>query len=252
MNQAALREESRVLAVMDDCEAADGVDRMRDGRNECVRVRRSLMAAGLVLALGAGGVACASGEEEHADFVGAGEVCGGLFAGPLAEMVEKVTEEKVFFWRDAKGMERTVAALKEGYESGRPWASGDDVCKLVPKGGRLGDDAEIGYSMYAPEDVEDYGPPAGGELYTMGVQSSVRRGGANLYFKCVSPQLDGSDKTPLRIQGGFGRGKSDAPDTREYRNMNMKILHAVTLKLVKELECENNGGLPKTPVLTPK
>lgn len=77
---------------------------------------------------------------------------------PLAEMVEKVTEEKVFFWRDAKGMERTVAALKEGYESGRPWASGDDVCKLVPKGGRLGDDAEIGYSMYAPEDVEDYGP----------------------------------------------------------------------------------------------
>ncbi|MFE7618865.1 hypothetical protein [Streptomyces sp. NPDC057496] len=210
------------------------------------------MAAGLILALGVGGVACASGEEEHADFVGAGEVCGGLFAGPLAEMVEKVTEGKIFFWRDAKGMERTVTALKEGYESGRPWDSGGDVCELVPKGGRLGDGGEIDYSIYDPKDVEDKRLPDGGEFYTMGVRSSVRRGGANLYFECVSSQLKGSGKTPLRIQGGFGRGESGAPDTREYRNMNMTILHAVTLKLVKELGCENNGGLPKTPVLTPK
>ncbi|MFJ8753380.1 hypothetical protein ACIREO_29215 [Streptomyces sp. NPDC102441] len=68
----------------------------------------------------------------------------------------------------------------------------------------------------------------------------------------MSPQLEGSDRTPLRIQGGFGRGKSGAPDTREYRNMNMAILHTMALKLVKELDCENNGGLPKTSVLTPK
>ncbi|MFD7491370.1 hypothetical protein ACFV8T_02975 [Streptomyces sp. NPDC059832] len=60
------------------------------------------------------------------------------------------------------------------------------------------------------------------------------------------------NKTPLRIHGSFGRGESDAPDTREYRNLNMTILHAVSLKLVKELGCENNGGLPKSPVLTPK
>ncbi|MBM7438807.1 hypothetical protein JOC24_002215 [Streptomyces sp. HB132] len=32
----------------------------------------------------------------------------------------------------------------------------------------------------------------------------------------------------------------------------MQILHAMTLKLVKELDCENNGGLPEIPVLTPK
>ncbi|MFF9570203.1 hypothetical protein [Streptomyces sp. NPDC014685] len=215
-------------------------------------MQRSLMATGLVLFLGVGGVACASGEEEHADFVGAGELCGGLFAGPLAEMVEKVTEEKVFFWRDSKGMERTVTALKDGYESGRSWARGGDVCKLVPKGGRLGEDGIISYSIYAPQDVEDDRLPAGEELYTMGVQSSVGRGGAALYFECVSPQLDGSDKVPIRIHGGFGSGNGNSPDTREYRNMNMKILHAVTLKLVKELECESNGGLPKTPVLTPK
>ncbi|MFD9289900.1 hypothetical protein ACFWBV_16745 [Streptomyces sp. NPDC060030] len=175
-----------------------------------------------------------------------------MFAGPTAVMLEKVTGEKVFNWANENGMEKVVAALREGYASGRSWAGGADLCEPDPKGGGLGDEANVSFSMYAPQDVEDERLPAGGELYTMGVQSSVGRGGALLYFECVSPRLEGSDETPLRIQGVFGRGKSDAPDTREYRNMSMTILHTMTLKLVKELDCENNGGLPKTPVLTPK
>ncbi|GGY97011.1 hypothetical protein CP967_21590 [Streptomyces nitrosporeus] len=215
-------------------------------------IRRALTAAGAALLLGAGSVACAADEEEHPQFVGADEVCGGLFAGPTAEMVEKVTEEKVFFWKSDKGMGRVVTALEEGYESGRSWARGGRLCALSPKGARQTDRGGISYSMYAPQDVEDEGLPAGAELYTMGVQSSVRKGGASLYFECTSPRLEGSDRTPLRVYGGFGRGESDAPDNREYRNMNMQILHAVTLKLVKELDCEDNAGLPKTPVLTPK
>ncbi len=32
----------------------------------------------------------------------------------------------------------------------------------------------------------------------------------------------------------------------------MTILHAMALQPVKEPDCQNNGGLPKTPVLTPK
>ncbi|MFG2922525.1 hypothetical protein ACGFYA_13530 [Streptomyces sp. NPDC048305] len=206
----------------------------------------------MALVLGAGSVACGSDEEEHAQFVGADEVCGGLFAGPTAAMLEKVTGDKVFSWANENGMEKVVAALKDGYASGRSWAGGASLCEPDPKGGGLGDEARISFSMYAPQDVEDEGLQAGSELYTMGTQSSVGRGGASLYFECVSPQLKGSDKTPLRIHGGFGRGKSDAPDTREYRNMNMTILHTMALKLVKELDCQNNGGLPKTPVLTPK
>ncbi|MEU1123610.1 hypothetical protein ABZ371_08515 [Streptomyces sp. NPDC005899] len=210
------------------------------------------MAAAMVLALGAGSAACASDEKEPKTFVGADEVCGGVFAGSLADMVEKVTGDKLFFRQSPEGMKRVVAALKEGYASGRTWAGGDTLCELNPKGAEQTDHGGVKYSMYAPQDVEDEGLPAGDELYTMGVQSSVGRGGASLYFECVSPQLEGSDETPLRIHGGFGRGKSDAPDTREYRNMNMRILHAVSLELVKELDCENNGGLPKSPVLTPK
>ncbi|MGW1186634.1 hypothetical protein [Streptomyces sp. NPDC002559] len=210
------------------------------------------MAAGLVMALGAGGVACASEKEEERAFVGAAEVCGDVFAGPLAEMVEKTTGDKLFFAKGSKGMERVVTALKEGYESGNPWAAGDALCLLHPKGAKQTDEGGAYFSMYAPEDVEDEGLPAGYELYTMGVESSVGRGKASIYFECATPRLKGSDKTPLRIHGIFARGESDAPDTREYRNLNMTILHAVSLKLVKELGCENNGGLPKAPVLTPK
>ncbi|WP_405390487.1 hypothetical protein OG596_23160 [Streptomyces sp. NBC_01102] len=216
-------------------------------------MRRWLTAAGLVMVLGAGSVACASEKkEEEKTFVGADEVCGDVFAGPLAEMVEKATGDELFFAESPKGMERVVAALKEGYESGRPWAAGDTLCPLHPKGAKQTDEGGAKFSMYAPQDVEDEGLPTGQELYTMGVQSTVGRGNATIFFECVTPQLKGSDKTPLRIHGGFGRGKSDAPDTREYRNLNMTILHAVSLKLVKEFGCENNGGLPKTPVLTPK
>jgi len=215
-------------------------------------VRRWLISAGLVMSLGAGSVACASEKKDEKIFVGAAEVCGDVFAGPLAEMVEKATGDKAFFVKSPKGMDRVVAALKEGYESGRSWAAGDVLCLLRPKGANQTDDGGAQFSMYAPQDVEDEGLPAGQELYTMGVQSSVGRGNASLYFECVTSQLQGSDTAPLRIHGSFGRGKNDAPDTREYRNLNMTILHAVSLKLVRELGCENNGGLPKSPVLTPK
>ncbi|MEU0129285.1 hypothetical protein [Streptomyces sp. NPDC006289] len=123
----------------------------------------------MVLALGAGGGACASGkepDEEHQAYVGAEEVCGGLFAGPSAEMLEKVTGKKVFGWASGNGMEKVVAALKEGYASDRSWGRGADLCEPDPKGGNLGDKAGISFSIYEPQDVEDERLPAGGELYT--------------------------------------------------------------------------------------
>ncbi len=38
--------------------------------------------------------------------------CGGLFAGPTAAMLEKVTGEKVFARANGNGMEKVVAASK--------------------------------------------------------------------------------------------------------------------------------------------
>ncbi|MFD9499063.1 hypothetical protein [Streptomyces sp. NPDC060035] len=208
-----------------------------------------------MLTTGFGLVSCgADGESEERTFVGAEEACDGLFAGPLAKQVEAVTGDTEFFATGNKGkaMSNVVNALKRGYAAGRSSATGADLCELDPKGGGLGDGAGIKFSMYAPQDVEEPGGPAGAELYTMGKKSEVREGGASLYLECVSPQIKGSEKVPLRIYGGFGRGESDAPDSRRFRNANMEILHAGALALVKELGCERDAGLPETPVLTPK
>lgn len=219
----------------------------------CVRARRLLAAAGLALALGAGGVACGADEKVEEDpFVGAAEVCNGLFAGPLAKKVESVTGNTVFYNQGAKGLDNVVDALKRGYASGRSWAGGATLCRLEPKGGGLRERGGLKFSMYAPQDVGDLRMPAGDELYTMGLQSEVGLGSASLYVECVSPQLKGSAQTPLRILGGFGRGKSDTPDTREFRDANLEILHAASLAVVKELDCENNADLPEKPVLEPR
>ncbi|MFC9246925.1 hypothetical protein ACFT7S_23900 [Streptomyces sp. NPDC057136] len=218
-----------------------------------VRAVRVLAAAGLVLAMGAGGVACGSDEKAEEDpFVGAAEVCDGLFAGPLAKKVESVTGRTVFFRSGTKDLDNVVEALKEGHASGRNWAGGAKLCKLRPKGARVGDGGGLTFSMYARQDVTDPRMADGSELYTMGKRSEVRRQGASIYLECVSPQLKGSSGNPLRIFGSFGRGESDAPDSRESREANLEILHAAALAVVKELDCENNAGLPEKPVLEPR
>ncbi|QNE79381.1 hypothetical protein F0344_22745 [Streptomyces finlayi] len=218
-----------------------------------VRARRLFAVAGLVLVLGAGGVACGSDEKvEEARFVGAGELCNGLFAGPLAKKVESVTGDTVFYNQGTKGLDNVVDALKRGYASGRSWATGAELCRLEPRGGGSRERGGLKFSMYAPQDVGDLRMPAGSELYTMGLQAEVGKGGASLYVECVSPQLKGSEETPLRILGGFGRGKSDTPDTREFRDTNLEILHAASLVVVNKLECENNAGLTEKPVLEPR
>ncbi|MEU5168997.1 MULTISPECIES: hypothetical protein [Streptomyces] len=221
-----------------------------------VRVRRSFVVVGLVLTVSVGLVSCGADEakEEEETFVGADEVCDGLFDGPLARRVEVVTGDTEFFATGAKGkaMSDVVDALKRGYESGRSWATGGDLCELDPKGGRLGEGAGIKFSMYAPQDVEDAKGQAGTELYSMGKRSEVGEKSASLYLECISPQVEGSEEVPLRIHGGFGHGESDAPDNRRFRNANMEILHAGALALVKELDCKDRAGLPETPVLEPK
>ncbi|MFD3742719.1 hypothetical protein [Streptomyces sp. NPDC058629] len=216
------------------------------------RAGRMIAAVGLVLAMGVGGAACGSdGGGEEDPFVGAAEVCNGLFAGPLAKKVESVTGDTVFRRSGPGRMGGVVDALKRGHESGRSWAAGAELCRLSPKGGGLRDRGVLSFSMYAPQDVGDRRLPEGWQLYTMGKQSEVGPGGASLYFECVSPQLKGSENTPLRIRGGFGRGRSDAPDTRELRDANLEILHAASLAVAEELDCKGKAGLPEKPDLRP-
>ncbi|MGW1812644.1 hypothetical protein ACWCQM_03540 [Streptomyces sp. NPDC002125] len=219
------------------------------------RAGRLAAVVGLVVAAGAGLAACGSdaeGKGGDETFVGADKVCGGLFDASLAKKVEAVTTDSEFFASGTGGRDKVVEALTDGYESGRSWATGADLCELSPKGGGAGDGAALKFSMYAPQDVKDLRTAPGTVSYTMGKRSEARATGASLYLECVSPQLKGSEAQPLRIYGGFTVGESDAPDTPETRDANLEILHTGALSVVKELGCEDNAGLPETPDLTPK
>ncbi|MEU9057595.1 hypothetical protein AB0D13_01555 [Streptomyces sp. NPDC048430] len=220
------------------------------------RAGRLAAAVGLVVAAGAGLAACGSdaeaGKGAEETFVGADKVCGGLFGASLAQKVEAVTADSEFFANGTGGRDKVVEALTDGYESGRSWATGADLCELGPKGGGAGDGAAVKFSMYAPQDVKDLRTDPGTVFYTMGKRSEARSTGASLYLECVSPRLKGSETEPLRIYGSFTVGESDAPDTPGTRDANLEILHTGALSVVKELGCENNAGLPETPDLTPK
>ncbi|WP_335941314.1 hypothetical protein [Streptomyces sp. PTD5-9] len=213
------------------------------------RLKRAWCVVGMVVAVGVGAAGC--GKEEPPDYVGAGQVCGGIFAGPLEKTVESVTGGTSFAWTNGKGMQRVVDGLKDAYVSGHRWAIGGQLCQISPKDGGQKSRARINFDMYAPEDL-DGSYSRNGRDYTMGKDSGAAPAGASLYFECVSPEFKGSKENPMRISGGFTHGKATAQKTPEHFAENMKIIHAASLAVAKKLQCENNGGLPEKAVLTPR
>ncbi len=201
-------------------------------------------------------VACGQGGEsgEEKRFVGASEVCDGIFSGALAKKVEFVTGDVLFTGTGTKGrkLEKVVEELKMSYASGREWGTGANLCEMKGKGGGVSNRAVIGFHMYAEQDLENPRKSVSAESYTMGKRSEAGKFGALVYLECVSPQLKGSDATPLRIYGNFTRGKSDVPDARAARDASLEILHAGALAVVKELGCENSAGLPESASVTLK
>ncbi|MFF4080825.1 hypothetical protein ACFYZN_15685 [Streptomyces sp. NPDC001777] len=216
-----------------------------------VRVRRALGVVGLVMALGAAATGCGEAEETP-EYVGTEEACHGVFKGRLAKTVESAMGASSFHWTDPKRLDQVVDALKTGYESGHRWARGDTLCRLTPEGGGRKDRAGITFYMYAPQDVGDFRLPEGGRLYAMGKQAEATPESAALYFECVSPQFKGSKARPMRIQGSLGRPEDRGQRASDPREVSLTMLHAASLFLAKKLQCENNGGLPEKPVLTPK
>ncbi|MFB7189913.1 hypothetical protein ACFCZT_32410 [Streptomyces sp. NPDC056230] len=113
------------------------------------------------------------------------------------------------------------------------------------------DRSKVNFDIYPPQDLNE-GHSNDEHYYTMGKRSGATSAGAFLYFECVSPRLKGSRETPMRIYGSFTHRKATAQNTPEHWAENMKIVHAASLAVAKELQCENDGGLPEEPVLKPR
>lgn len=216
------------------------------------RLKRAWCVVGLVTTFGIGATGCGE-EEEPPRYVGAEETCGGLFKGPLAEKVESVTGTTVFSSTGTEALDRVAEKLKEAYKSRTPWGPGGELCALYPQKRAVRNaHSEINFYKYAPRDLEDADVPSDGRIYRMGKRSIATPTSGSLYFDCVSPRLKGSKERPLRIHGAFHHPKATAQSTPEHLAANMEIVHAASLAVAKKLQCENSGGLPEKPVLTPE
>ncbi|MFD9422799.1 MULTISPECIES: hypothetical protein [unclassified Streptomyces] len=209
-----------------------------------MRAKNALTVTALLLVVGASAVACGAEGRPEPPYVGAGEVCGGVFAGPLEETVESVVGAASFDRSDTKGMDRVVEALRDGHASGRSWSSRKELCEMSPEGVNPRNVARISFWNYAPRDVGDPNLDSGGRLFAVGKEATAGRASASLYFECSSPLLKGSRERPARIAGALGAGKDRGAEV-EYLAANLTVLHAASLAVAKELECENNAGLPE-------
>ncbi|MFD3971982.1 hypothetical protein [Streptomyces cyaneofuscatus] len=137
-----------------------------------------------------------------------------------------------------------IEKIKEGYASDRTWSTSEKLCQIPVKGISSRERTALSFSIYAPQDVGDPRNPEGTRLFPLGKEAVARAGSAGLYFECVSPRIEGSERAPARIRGGLGRAH-DRGDAVSDLVANLTVLHAASLAVAKELECEGNGGLPE-------
>ncbi|MEI7034962.1 hypothetical protein [Streptomyces pratensis] len=215
------------------------------------RYRRALTAA-LVVTIGVGGVACGSDSDSQSPHVDASQVCDGIFAGRLENTLQAVAGGTLFGRRSADSVERVIQKIKEGYASDRSWLTSQKLCEITVEGESPRDATVISFSIYAPQDVGDPGDPEGTLRFPLGKEAVARTRSAGLYFECVSPQVEGSKDRPVRIRGGLGYAE-DRGDAVQNLVANLTVLHAASIAVARELECEEDGGLPErlSPDLQP-
>ncbi|MEU4061270.1 hypothetical protein AB0F25_02385 [Streptomyces wedmorensis] len=223
-------------------------------------MRRAPAAVSTVLALGLLLTACGKGKDEEAPPpVAAAQQCDGTLSPAAAAALESVLGTKTFSEAGSGGLDRTVDVLiedqaREGRPPGHP-----SMCEVTtgasPKSG-LDVDVWLNDSGSLYDDGTTKWWNQGRSLYAMGREASADTKSAALFVGCASPRLKGSDKQPTPIGAELkfdkpikGAYPANTPATRE---AYLTVLHSVTLAVVKELGCENNAGLPETPVFETK
>nr|MDT0523267.1 hypothetical protein [Streptomyces sp. DSM 41633] len=165
--------------------------------------RGRALTAFLVVAVGASGAACGTDPESPpSPYVNAAEVCEGLFAGRLEGTVQAVAGGTVFHRDEGDGLGKVIEKVEEYYASGRSWSAKQKLCDVSIKGAFYNTGTEISFSIYAPSDVGDPRNPEGVRRFLLGREAVASARGAGLYFECVSPKLEGSERFPARIRGG--------------------------------------------------
>lgn len=203
----------------------------------------------MVLAIALGFVVSACGGEGD-EPLDATRVCGGLFSGQAAKSLENLTDATSFEHTVTDGLSETEKFLKSEYRKNVNWSRSSSTLCVAAREER-GHAIRMNVDVYAPWDVTDKHHPLGVDAYRVGKKAWAGVTRSDVYFECVSPKLEGSAARPLRVHASIRMSKARTPDSREYREAYLTVLHSASLKLAKKMECENSGGLPDPLVLQP-
>ncbi|MEV4976262.1 hypothetical protein [Streptomyces scopuliridis] len=223
-----------------------------------MRIGNATRAAGAVLAFSLGVSACGGGGEEEGPrfVVGAEKLCDGILSGDMARAVEAMVGTKTLWRTGNDALEDTASAIKDFYADspdGRKYVGSKDFCRFAGYTRGAGQ-MDINFGIYRADDALTTGHSAREHPYRLGKRALAGFDASRLYFECVSPQMDGSDEQPARINASSrlsGPQGWRVEDTRATREANLTILHAAALAVAKKLGCENNAGLPEKVVLEP-
>ncbi|MET9350418.1 hypothetical protein [Streptomyces termitum] len=147
------------------------------------------------------------------------------------------------------GLERSADELIRDYATTRRMTLNEPMCNISAD--TSPGVVNIRFGLYESDDL--FGDAEVWELhpYDMGVEARSGPDRAYIFFTCVSPRLEGSDKSPARIKGMLTHRWSELPDTVPVREANLTILHSVVLAVARKLGCENDAGLDAKPVFRP-
>ncbi|MFE6228571.1 hypothetical protein [Streptomyces sp. NPDC057854] len=190
--------------------------------------------------------ACGGTEEPEPARVTAALQCDETLSPEAARALESVLGTKRFRPAGSGGLERVAGELAEDYTKFPRWTQGRSLCRVDHPGNT--DGIRITVRLRREEGRLWDRHAADLHPYAMGAEALAGPQGARLVVSCVSPQFQGSDKRPARMQSSLTFRRSELPDTVPIREANLTILHSATLAVVRKLGCAEDAGLEAEPV----
>lgn len=165
--------------------------------------------------------------------------------------MQKLTGTSLFVNTSADDLSKAAKFLEDEHRKRVNWSRTSSTLCVIAGEERRGS-FHVQFDVYAPWDVTDKQHPMDSQLYRLGKKAWAKAGESSLYFECVSPESGASRSRPVRVHGRVAaHSNRKTPNTREFREASLRVLHAASLKLAKKMECENSGGLPDPLVLQP-
>ncbi|MGQ4515750.1 hypothetical protein [Streptomyces sp. DW26H14] len=194
------------------------------------------------------------------------KLCHGTLSERAASAVGFLTGQKTYAAQDPDSPDKAADALATSYVPGIASAPDESrhACS-IQKPGSVGEPYLQINVQFADEADADEAADTSAEnrrnlegLQYLDQGNTALASGrfAELYFKCVSPELKSSSETTpalvaVTLEAGAGVQALHPPEkaTEEVREANLAVVHSVAYRIARHWNCADEAKLSATPVL---